>query len=146
MKLREWLTNGKKMIIGALLFGVGLLLQCLSRLTLAEIPFLLMAAGTQCFVCALCSKIAKESINLVLFVFANLVICRIAIEVISAKFFDGITLGAVLFGFAAVLWAIHGAIVPKASIGKRIGIGFVAMFGSVLVTVITFLVPILLNP
>lgn len=145
------LTNGKKMIVGALLLLAGMIAQSFSTKTLAQIPFLFMAMGLMCFVNALISKISGCNINLFLFLAIQLAAVEAGIVLTSYQIpgstqeLDSMTVALIWLACIAAAWILQIFVIRRSGAKKGVALAALAMFLSVVAALAAFVVPILLS-
>lgn len=145
------LTNGKKMIVGALLLLAGMIAQSFSTKTLAQIPFLFMALGLMCFVNALISKISGCNINLFLFLAIQLAAVEAGLVLTSYQIpgstqeLDSMTVALIWLACIAAAWILQIFVIRRSGAKKGAALAALAMFLSVVAALAAFVVPILLS-
>ncbi len=143
--LFQWIGNGKKMIIGAILLAAGIVGQLLSGRTLAQIPFVLMGAGLMCFVNALFSKIASCNIHLLLYLIINIAAMELAIAIAGADVLDSTTLYGAWVGCGVAAWIFQIALMKTEGGVRRVVLSFCETLFSAVALVAAFVVPIFLS-
>jgi hypothetical protein len=147
----DWFGNGKKLIVAALFLLAGMIGQSFSQKTLAQIPFILMAAAVMCVVNALFSKIASYNINILLYLLINVAATEIGLSLTSYNILgsdteiDSMTMMLIWGICILAVWILQTLLIRIPEWPRRIALAAGETVLSAVAVCVAFVVPILLS-
>ena len=139
-KIREHLTTGCRALIAAVLLIAGIIWQAAAGKLLDQTAFYLMAAAMLCFATVIFTKCKPDMIQ---YVIGNMIVLIIGFLLGESDTIDGTVLYTLWIVCLLADWGLNIYLLKLESIGKRIGLGALAMIVNVLLIAVVYLVPIL---
>lgn len=139
-KILEHLTTGCRALIAAVLLIAGIIWQAAAGKLLDQTAFYLMAAAMLCFATVIFTKCKPDMIR---YVIGNMILLIIGFLLGESDTIDGTVLYTLWIVCLLADWGLNIYLLKLESIGKRIGLGALAMIVNVLLIAVVYLVPIL---
>lgn len=139
-KILEHLTTGCRALIAAILLIAGIIWQAASGKLLDQIAFYLMAAAMLCLATVIFTKCKPDMIE---YVISNMIVLIIGFLLGESDVISGTVLYTLWIVCLLADWGLNIYLLKVEKIGKRIGLGALAMIVNVLLIAVVYLVPIL---
>lgn len=140
-KIEARLTTGCRAGIALILLIAGIIWQVCSEKLLSQGAYYLMATAMFCFVTVILTKWKPHMIQYVIF---NMILLIVILLLGEAETIEGTVMYTLWILCLLGDWALNAWLLKAESIGKRIGLGALAMFLNVILAGAVYLIPILL--
>lgn len=145
-KLMERFTPKNQLLVGAVLFVVGLIRQFVSSKSLDMYAFYFMAAAMLCVVAVIVRKISKDDkLNFILYIILNMALLIVLFVIAESEAIEGMVMYTAWAICVAADWVVNAILITCDGAAKSAVLGFVASLLNVLFIAIVFWVPILIS-
>lgn len=144
-KIMKQLTPVYRAMIGVVILLVGILWQIVSEKTLDMYAFYVMAAAMFCFVNAFIYKVMECETDIVLYLVLNMAVLIVTVALTGSADITGVVMYTVWGICVAVAWIVNTVLISCEDIFKRIVMGFLATLFNVLLVVVAFMAPVLIE-